>query len=455
MKIQGKLPQLLLCFSSPSLTTPPNFFKAIILFPFHPPKAIIISTGSEITEGLYADTNARDLSRLLKDSGFLTVGHRAFRDDQEEIRQGITESLCKAALIITTGGIGPTEDDLNREIIAEIYGLPLRRIHRAEAMLRERFAKRQRTLPFENLKQADIPQGSIPLLNFWGTAAGFFIPPTAEKAGIMVMPGVPREWSAMAERYFPRIAEAYYPNRPRFVTDTIHTVMVAESEINARLKPFFTKWPDITLALLAKRGHVRIRIMAQANSLETATVRCREVKELILPLLPQDSILSIGEESLEMEQKLVQEFTAQGKTLALAESCTGGGIAKRITDVAGASAVLGVCCVTYSNEMKTAVLGVDPAILNTHGAVSEECVRAMCQGLLKLSGADVVLATSGIAGPGGGSEEKPVGTVWIAVGEKGKGIEAQKFFNPGDRMEVRSWAENQALDILRRILTKN
>ncbi|MGF1573482.1 MAG: CinA family nicotinamide mononucleotide deamidase-related protein [Sumerlaeia bacterium] len=419
------------------------------------PKSFILSTGSEITEGLYADTNARDLSQILKDNGFLTVGHRAMRDEPEEIKEAIRSATRSADLLISTGGIGPTQDDLNREIIASVYQRPLRRIHQAEVLLRQRFKRRQRTLPHENLKQTDVPEGAEPLLNFWGTATGFFIPPAQGLAGILVLPGVPREWTAMMERYFPRIIQRYYPNRPCFYTDTIHTVMLAESEINSRLKPLFTSSPDVTLALLAKRGHVRIRIMAEAATKEQAKQRSIEVRDEILPLLPQEVVLSVGEENLTIEEKLVELFRTQGKTLALAESCTGGGIAKRITDVAGSSAVLGLCCVTYSNAMKTAMLGVSEEILATHGAVSEDCVKAMCAGVLQISGADVALAVSGIAGPDGGSPEKPVGTVWFALGTQGKQPKTFEIHYPGDRLEVRSWAENQGLDLLRKTLTGN
>ncbi len=417
------------------------------------PRAFVFSTGTEITEGLYADTNAQQLSIILKNTGFQTIGHRAARDVESEIRSALAAVLSLADLVVCTGGIGPTEDDLNREIVAELIGSKLRWVHRAEVLLRQRFARRQRHLPEENLKQNYVPEGSIPLLNFWGTATGFFVPPEEGRAGILVMPGVPKEWQEMMGRYYLCLVDRYFPVRPRFHTETIHMVMVPESEINRRLKPYFTAYEDVVLALLAKRGHVRIRITAEAVTLEAAKMRAEEIREEIIPLLPSENILSIGEESLEMESRIISDYRSAGKRIALAESITGGGIAKRLTDVPGASDVLELGLVTYTNEQKSKILGVPEEVFSMHGAVSSECVEAMCRGLLARTEADVVLAISGFAGPAGGDEKSPVGTVWIALGQKASGaIHSEVFHNPGNRQEVRSWAENQALNLLRSAL---
>lgn len=421
------------------------------------PRAFVFSTGTEITEGLYADTNAQQISIILKNMGFQTIGHRAARDVEQEIRSALGAVLPLADLVVCTGGIGPTEDDLNREIVADLIGSKLRWVHRAEVLLRQRFARRQRQLPEENLKQNYVPEGSIPLLNFWGTATGFFVPPAPGRAGILVMPGVPKEWQEMMGRYFPGLVQNHYPVRPRFHTETIHMVMVPESEINRRLKPYFTAYEDVVLALLAKRGHVRIRITAEAETEEAAKARAEEIRQEILPLLPGENILSIGEESLEMESRIISDYRAAGKRIALAESITGGGIAKRLTDVPGASEVLELGLVTYTNEQKSKILGVPEEIFSTHGAVSSECVVAMCRGLLERSEADVVLAISGFAGPTGGDEKSPVGTVWIGLGRRDSApIRSEVFHNPGNRQEVRAWAENQALNLLRTaLLTEN
>ncbi len=413
------------------------------------PRAFVISTGTEITQGLYADTNAMHLSRILRDHGFEVVGHAAAPDDAGRIRDAIRGTFGVADLVIVTGGLGPTEDDLNREIVARLWEVPLVRVHRAEEMIRERFRSRGVSMPERNLGQADIPEGAKTLLNFWGTAPGFAMPGTGGRPMLLAMPGVPAEWRAMMDRYFRRVVLPMFPNRPVSRIHTIHLSLVPESTVNGWIRDLFDSMEGVRLGILASRGIIRVRIAASGDTDAVRDRRMEAMRGCLRDRLPTEFVLAEGPESTTPEDVVIETCLERRLTIATAESCTGGGIARRLTNVSGSSGVLLEGFVTYGNGAKTRTLGVDGELLERHGAVSGECAAAMATGARERTGANVALSVTGIAGPGGGSKEKPVGTVWFAIASE-EGVQTILRAFPGSRSDVREWSENQALDMLRR-----
>jgi nicotinamide-nucleotide amidase len=416
------------------------------------PRAFILSTGSELTQGSRTDTNATELSAFLTAEGFRVVGHAAVPDELPRIVATLRVAFEACDLLVMTGGIGPTEDDLCREALAEALGVGLHRVARAETMMRLRFVQRGRPMPERNLKQALLPDGTLPIANHWGTAMGILVPgPKRGRPLIVAMPGVPREWRAMWARLWPRRVAPAFPTRPRMASTTVHVAGMAESEVNAALLSLFQQGdPEIDLGMLASPGHIRVRVAAQGITQAEAEARRDDTARRVRDLLPPRTVFAEGDDALTLEAVVVERFRHLGATLALAESCTGGGVAHRLTDVPNASQVLIEAWVTYSNGAKTARLGVRPETLERDGAVSETCVREMAAGALAASCAHVAVAVSGIAGPGGGSPEKPVGLVWLGLADSnGRSLAEQHAF-AGDRWMVRARAESAALDLLRR-----
>jgi len=418
------------------------------IVPLHPPRASILSSGTEITQGLYADTNAMNLSRLLTDRGFEVVGHAAVPDDEALIERAIRQTFGMADLVVMTGGLGPTEDDLTREVLARVWESPLRRVHRATAMMRARFARRGRPMPESNMKQADVPMCGEALLNFWGTAPGILMPAGGGRPWLLAMPGVPSEWKAMAERHLPRVARRFA--LPAVARHSFHIALVPESTVNGWIEGLFSADANCRVGILASQGTIRVRVLAYGADEAEAAARRDALAARLAERIPGDVVYAKGlADAVALEQAAVEALVAGGRTVALAESCTGGGVARRLTDVPGSSATVLEGAVTYANEAKMRLPGFDAGIIDRHGAVSEEAARAMAEGIRRRASADVGIGITGIAGPGGGTAEKPVGTVWFAVADANATVAIRRLF-PGDRDMVRRWSENQALDLLRR-----
>lgn len=416
-----------------------------------PPTARILSTGSEITQGLYADTNAMEMSRRLTAAGFRVLGHRAAPDDPAEIAEAIAATFGRCEVLVMTGGLGPTEDDLTREILAELWRSPLRRVHRAEAMMRARFAQRGLTMPERNLKQALVPAGARPLLNFWGTAPGLLMPAVGGRPMTMALPGVPHEWRAMWDRYFGRDVAAGFPQLGAVVVHTFHLILLGESTVNQLLLPLFDADPQVDLGLLAGRGVVRVRVVASGENVAAAQARALAFADRIRPLLPSQHVYHEGpEEEFPIERAVVEALRGAQATVSLAESITGGGVARRLTSVPGASAVVMEGAVTYTTAAKARTLGVDPALADRDGGVTPECARAMAEGMLARTGTRFSMAITGSAGPTPAAPGVPVGLVWFAVAQAGGETVVTSRRLPGDRDLVRVWAENYALELLRR-----
>ena len=403
--------------------------------------AEIVSVGTELLMGQIVNTDAQFLARRLAALGITMYRQSTVGDNPGRVKEAVREALSRADLVITTGGLGPTEDDLTKEMVAEALGLPMVRHDEVVEGIRRYFESTGREMTPNNLRQADFPEGARLMPNRKGTAPGCI----AEKDGkrVAVLPGPPHELIDMYEQqlepYLLSLSDQVIASR------FLHIVGVGESIVETRLMDLF-HWESPTLALYCAPGEVTARL----------TVRCgKDVDPApLLEPLEKEIRARLGEsvyaEGLDasMPKTVVEMLTARKETVSVAESLTGGMLASRLVDVPGASAVLGESYVTYANEAKERLLGVSGETLRAHGAVSEQCAREMAEGCRRASGADWALATTGIAGPDGGTPEKPVGTVYIAcAGRQGVVVKALKL--RGDRTRVRSMTCLYAMDLLR------
>lgn len=420
------------------------------------PTAEILSTGTELLQGLYADENARRLCQRLDALGFRVCYQHAARDLRDEIKAALADASTRSNLVVMTGGLGPTEDDVNRDVIADLWNIPLCHDPRAEHMLRERFQRRGIEMPERNVVQAMIPQGATVFYNHHGTAPGFALAPRAltpksvARAGLVALPGPGREWMPMWDSDVVGWLASHYPDRPHRVVRTLHSVLLPESLINQSLKDLFTCDPALELTLLADGGRVRIRIIATAPTAAEANSIAERYQREVITRIPDDHVLRGTEPVWTVAQELQLLMKGSGKTIATAESCTGGLVSAAITDVPGASEFFLRGYVTYSNDAKMELLGVSEETLNTRGAVSRETALEMAFGARKRSGADCAVAITGIAGPDGATAEKPVGLVYIAHDSVERGAFAIERRFQGNRSYIRDLACVHALDMLRR-----
>jgi nicotinamide-nucleotide amidase len=414
----------------------------------------LINTGSELLLGRVLNTHQQWICRRLADLGYETARQVCVADSAQEIKAAVRESLSRADVVITTGGLGPTSDDLTRERLASLLGLELasdpETLRRIEAL----FARRRRPMPASAKVQAMTPRGALVLTNEFGTAPGLVIRvrtnPFREDGRpcwLILLPGPPRELRPMFEEKVIPFLSRELPPQEEYVCLVLKTTGLGESLVEERiagpLKPLVEAGLD--LGYCARIGEVDVRLAARGAA---AQGMVREAEAIVRQLLG-GLIYGIGDVSL--EETLVRLLAERGKTLALAESCTGGLAANRLTNVPGASAVLKCGFVTYSNEAKRDFLGVSEAALKEHGAVSEVVARLMAEGARQRCGADYALSITGIAGPAGGGEAKPVGTVFMALAG-GRETVAERHFNPFDRETFKFVTSQQAMDLLRRSL---
>ncbi len=416
------------------------------------PTAEIISSGEEILQGLYADTNAQQISLRLKRLGIRVLFHTAVGDNTEAVRNVLTAAKTRTDIVLVTGGLGPTVDDVNRSVIASVYECPLEYDQKAAEMIRAHFKARRIPMPEGNLVQAQLPAGSIPLYNGTGTAPGFIIHnPDARKA-LIAMPGPPREWMPMFDGPVTEFLRTYFPTETVIKTLVLRTINVPESRLNEQIKPLFGTIPGVSLALLAKPGKVDIRATASTTSEKEADRILADARSKILSRI--DSSCVYGEtQDATIEGAVARLLTQQGKIVAAAESCTGGLLTKRLTDIPGSSAYIKECIVTYSNEAKMKYLGVHSETLKKYGAVSGEVAAEMASGIRHKSSADFGIGITGIAGPTGGSPRKPVGLVYFGLAGA-EYIETWQRHFTGERALIRERAVDFTLDILRRALMK-
>jgi nicotinamide-nucleotide amidase len=354
----------------------------------------------------------------------------------------LQEASGRSDLLIVTGGLGPTTDDITREIAAELTGRKLHLHQETLDRIQERCRRRGFAFQERMARQAMVPEGARVLPNDNGTAPGLHIPGRDGIPDIFLLPGPPRELQPMATAHLIPFLREKTSGQDRHECRIYRVVGMGESLLEAKVGLELSTRSDLEVGYCARPNEVDFRLIGPKAVLDA-------VEPLVLEVVG-DHLLPMEDDS--MEESIVRMLTERHLTLATAESCTGGLLANRITDVPGASAVFLEGFVTYSNASKTALLGVPAKLISAHGAVSEQVVRAMAEGVLAKSGATHALATTGIAGPGGGSEEKPVGTVWLALSSKGEETVSWKQHLPLDRKAFKRAVTQSALDRLRRHL---
>jgi nicotinamide-nucleotide amidase len=408
----------------------------------------IIGVGTELLLGQIVNTNAAWIGQRLADVGWDCLRHTAVGDNPRRIADTITEALGRADAVILTGGLGPTQDDVTREALAAVAGVPLVRQPELETWLRERFASMgvQRMAEM-NLRQADVPEGARTIDNPRGTAPGLIV--VVGGKPVYAVPGVPREMEGMLERVvLPDLAARAGEGRA-IVSRTLRTAGVGESRLAERLTPLWDDAGagDVTLAYLASPGEVRVRLTAVGATREEALAEIAPVEARVRGELGE-IVYGLDEETLEaVVGRLLRE---RGLTLATAESLTGGLVGGRITGHPGASDYYLGGVVAYATDAKSSQLGVDRDLLDADGPVSEPVAAAMAEGARKAFGADLGLAATGVAGPTEQSG-RPVGTLCLGVADAA-GTTTRTLTAPGDRTQVRLWTSSVALDLLRRRL---
>lgn len=407
--------------------------------------AEIIAIGSELLTPEKTDTNSLWLTARLNEIGIDVKLKTIVGDDGARLEETVRDALRRSDIVMTTGGLGPTEDDITRVFTAKAVDRELVYHDEIEQHLLERFRPWGREMPEINKRQAYVIEGAEILPNPNGSAVGMF----AELDGKMlaILPGPPRENQPMfTEHVLPKLktvaGEVYVRRRLLKVSGK------GESAVDEIAAPIYTAYPDVQTSILFNKSEVEIHVAATSDSPEKAQSIADELAEELTEALGNAVFSTHGESIEEVVGKRLREL---GQTVAVAESCTGGLIASRFTDVPGSSAYFVEGAITYSNEAKTRSLGVDPSIIAEHGAVSGECAEAMAIGMREASGTDHAISVTGIAGPDGGSDEKPVGTVFIGYSGP-RGTKSLKIVLPGDRYLIRWRASQAALDYLRRQL---
>jgi len=409
-------------------------------------KLEVVTIGSELLLGQVVDTNAAELGRALAAAGAEVVRHVTVADRPEAIRAAVAESLERTGFVITTGGLGPTRDDMTKPLVAAIFGKPLRLDAAVLRSLEERFRRLGRPMPAVNRTQAEVPEGATVLPNPRGTAPGLWVEDAAGRVVVM-LPGVPSEMRGLlAEEVLPRIAQRSPGTVVR--SRTVRTAGVAESALAERVGAIEEDIAPLTLAYLPSADGVDLRVTAWGLREAEADRRLSAVATQLRARAGADAY---GEDGTDLAAVVLDQLRARGARLVVAESCTGGLLGGRITAVPGASDVFIGGIVAYDNVVKSGTLDVSPELLERHGAVSEQVVSAMAQGVQRQFAVEAALAITGIAGPSGGTAEKPVGTVWMAA-RLGKEARALKRVVPGDRGEIRARAAQGALDLLRRLI---
>ena len=415
----------------------------------------LITIGDELLLGFTVDTNAAHISRALAENGIEIVRRTTVGDQAEKIAQAVREALDRTGAVITTGGLGPTSDDLTKPAIARIFGRKMELDESIAAQLEQRWRARfpNSVFPSTNRTQAEIPEGARILTNRHGTAPGIWL---EDERGhwVAMMPGVPREMRGMlAEELLPAIQARMKGAGSVVLSGTLRTTGIAESAVADLLGPNFlgdpqTELGSLPLAYLPGVAGVDLRVTVKG----LPQARARElVKEAMLKLRSRVAAYAYGEDDADLAAVVLDRCRARKLTLAVAESCTGGMLGERITNIPGSSDVFLGGVIAYHDDVKKKLLGVRDEALEQYGAVSEQVALQMASGIRERTGASVGISVTGIAGPGGGTPEKPVGLVWIAV--HGSEVKARCFHVVGDRAEIRQRAAQAALEMVRRALS--
>jgi nicotinamide-nucleotide amidase len=411
--------------------------------------AEIIAIGSELLTPFRQDTNSLYVTEKLNQLGVEVILKSIVGDSRERLVSVAQHALFRSDIVIFIGGLGPTEDDLTREAVAEALGLELHRDEELLAKLQQRFASRGYKMTANNHKQADVISGAIVLPNPNGTAPGQWISGKYEgrERLIILLPGPPFELKALFEAECIERLRAKLPET-HIATRVLKVAMLGESAVDARVAPIYQKYTDIQTTILAGAGDIQFNLFTRADSMDVAEARVDELAGAIEDEL-EDAVYSSRGESL--EQIVGYYLQMRGATLAAAESCTGGLLAERITSISGSSRYFLGGVVVYSNQLKTAFANVPAELIAKHGAVSAEVAIAMAEGIRTRCKAMFGVGITGVAGPTGGTPEKPVGLVYHALEWDGGHEVIEKKF-PGDRKRIRWFASQQALDMIRRKL---
>ena len=411
--------------------------------------AEIIAIGSEMLTPHRQDTNSLYLTDKLNEIGVSISFKTIVGDNIRHLVGAVRNALARVDIVVISGGLGPTEDDLTREAVAAALNVKLRRDPDLIAHLYARAAARRMTITRNNEKQADVIEGATVLPNPLGSAPGQWIDTVVgqHRKLAMLLPGPPHELKGMFEgECLPRLRDIV-PRR-HIATRVLKMAMIGESMADARIAPIYTQYKDVDTTILAHLGDIELRLSCAKPIADLAQQRVDELAGKIEEEL-EDFIYSSQGETL--EQIILYYLEMRGATLAVAESCTGGMVAERLTSVSGSSRSFTGGAVVYSNRLKTDLAGVDPQLIAKHGAVSREVAIALAEGIRERCESTLGLGITGIAGPGGGSEEKPVGLVWVAVSDADGTETIEKRFN-SDRNGIRFYASQQALDLVRRRL---
>src|SRR5450631_2959522 len=408
----------------------------------------IITIGTEILLGHLIDTNAAYIASRLADAGIDVFAKHSVGDNTDRLALMLVGALERADGVITTGGLGPTVDDLTKDAVSRAVGRPLLLHEPSLRAIEARFAAMGRAMSDNNTRQAILPAGSTVLENPHGTAPGF-VALRADGKFVASMPGVPREMKPMlTDRLIPWLT-ARFDVRSAIFTRTLHTVGIPESELDRRIEDLFRSSENPKIALLAHAGRVDVKIMAKAAGAASAETMLAPVAAEIRARIGSGYF---GDDETSLESAIVAELIRRGLTIGTAESCTSGAVADAFVGVPGASQAFRGSIVAYADDVKTGLLDVSEETLAAAGAVSEETALAMARGARRRLGVDIAVSTTGIAGPDGGTPEKPVGLVWLGFAGPEGNAQAMKLNFPGARADIRNRAATAALGLIWRRL---
>jgi len=411
--------------------------------------AEIVAIGSELLTPFRQDTNSLYLTEKLNQLGVEVVFKTVVGDRREHLTEAASQALSRADIVIFMGGLGPTEDDLTREAVADALGLQLRRDPEIVASLERRFAAHGWKMAPNNIKQGDVIAGATVLPNANGSAPGQWISGKyeARERIVILLPGPPHELKALFEEQCMDRLRAKLPLQ-FIATRELKITGLGESACDARVAPIYQRYSDVQTTILAGAGEIQLHLKTRAASLDFAQKR---VDELVAEIEEELGDLVFSDNGDSMERIVGYYLQMRGATLAAAESCTGGLLGERITSVSGSSRYFVGGAIVYSNRLKTALAGVPAELIEKHGAVSREVAAALSEGIRQRCEATLGLGITGVAGPDGGTAEKPVGLVFHALtSETGTEVVERKF--AGDRKRIRWFATQQALDMVRRKL---
>jgi nicotinamide-nucleotide amidase len=409
----------------------------------------IIAIGSELLTPWRQDTNSLYITEKLTELGVAVSFKTIVGDRHKHLVSAVRAALSRVDILVITGGLGPTEDDLTREAVGEALGISIKRNPDLIAQLYARFAARRLTITRNNEKQADVLDGATVLENPRGSAPGQWLDTVygEHRKLIMLLPGPPVEMKPLFdEACIPRLQEIL-PKRA-IARRTLKAAMIGESAADARIAPIYTQYKDVETTILAHMCDLQVDLTCAKPYISLAQARVDELAERIEDELDDVVYSSQGET---LEQIVLYYLGMRGATLSVAESCTGGLVAERLTSISGSSRSFIGGAVVYSNQLKTEFAGVSPALIEKHGSVSREVATALAEGIRLRCDTTFGVGITGIAGPNGGTEEKPVGLVYISVSDGEYTETVEKRF-AGDRERVRFFASHQALDLVRRRL---